>query len=123
STSADWAAAEAEADQQDPRWRLMEIEADRPAIADAENSALHIIAVHRAGKGVSVRGAPNYDKTFANLPPTAQLNAQQIQLIRSELGKIAKPLKDARLLKDMPRGRFPIRYSDEFIFTPVPDHE
>ena len=118
-----WDAAEAEAGQLDPRWRLLEIVADQPAIADADNAALHILAVRAKGGGVSPSAAPRYDKIFENLPPTAQLNTQQLQLIRGELAKIAKPLEEARQLKDMPTGRFAVVYSDDFISTLIPNHQ
>jgi hypothetical protein len=59
----------------------------------------------------------NYFDIFSNLPPNAQLNAQQIELIRTEWPKFAKPIKAARLLKDMPTGRFPTKYSDDWVGT------
>ncbi len=117
-----WAEAEAEAILDMPRWRLMDLEADRPTIPDKGNSALHIIAVRRQAPGVFVDIAPNYEKIFKKLPTTAQLNKQQSELIRGQLAKIAKPLEQARKLKDMPRGRFPITYTDDFIDTPLRDH-
>ena len=123
STRGAWAEAEAEAALDTPRWRLMELEADRPNIPDRENSALHIIAVTRMAGGFNVSVAPNYEQIFEKLPLTAQLNLQQSELIRGELAKIAKPLAEARKLKDMPRGRFPITYSDDFIGTLLPDHQ
>jgi hypothetical protein len=119
----DWQEAEKETDRLDPRWRLTEIEADREKIPEKENSALHIIAVLRKTGAFSVDAAPNYEQIFDKLPTTTQLNKQQSELIRGELAKIAKPLAQARKLKDMPRGRFPITYSDDFIGTLLPDHQ
>jgi hypothetical protein len=118
-----WAEAEAEANLDMARWRLMDLEAHRPDIPDKENSALHIIAVRRKAGAFAVGLAPNYEKIFEKLPPNAQLNMQQSELIRSQLAKIAKPLEEARKLKDMPRGRFPITYTDDFIGTLIPDHQ
>src|SRR5262245_38368197 len=37
----------AETDRLDPRWRLRDIEADRKAVRDEDNAALHIISVVR----------------------------------------------------------------------------
>ena len=76
-----WAEAEAEADLDMSRWRLMDLEADRPDIPDKENSALHIVAVRRKAGAFAVGLAPNYEKIFEKLPPTAQLNMQQSELI------------------------------------------
>jgi hypothetical protein len=117
------AEAEAEADRLDPDWRLDALEAKRRVVADADNSALHVIATMKLGKGVSVSGVPNYEVIFDKLTPVAQLNADQERIIRAELGKIVKPLAEARKLKDMPYGRFKITYSPDFISTLIPDHQ
>src|SRR6516164_3812015 len=53
STRGSWAEAEAEAALDTPRWRLMELEADRPDIPDKENSALHINRVIRTAGAFS----------------------------------------------------------------------
>jgi hypothetical protein len=119
----DWEAAVAEAAQDLPRWQLMELEADRPHFAPNENAALHTIKIVSTAPRVSVAGAPTYEKVFENLPPTARLNHQQEKLIRVELAKVAKPLQEARKLKNMPNGRFPIQFSDDYIATLVPDQQ
>lgn len=118
-----WDAAEAEADRTDPEWRMTPILAARKTMPDKENSALHIIAI--AGKAPKVRlsGAPNYEEIFAKLPPNAQLNAQQMQLLRGELDKIAGPIEEARQLKKYPYGRFPIKIDAIFFATLLPDHQ
>jgi hypothetical protein len=123
STRGAWGEAEAEAALDMPRWRLMELEADRPDIPDQENSALHINAIRRMAGAFCVGMAPNYEQIFEKLPPATQLNVQQSELIRGRLATIPGPLAEARKLKDMPRGRFPITYSDDFIGTLLPDHQ
>jgi hypothetical protein len=115
--------AEAEAARDLPRWRLLEIEADRPQIPDAENSALYMMALRRKSGRFLVPAPPNYEQIFENLPPTAQLNIQQADLLRTELGKAAKSLPEVRKLKDMPHGRYPITYSDDGISTLIPHHQ
>jgi uncharacterized coiled-coil protein SlyX len=117
-----WADAEDEASRDDPRWRLMEIEADRTPVADADNSALHIIAILRKGVRVRIDDLPNYDAIFDKLSANAQLNAQQVQLIRTEFAKVPGQIEAARTLKDMPEGRFPLTYSDGWIATLIPHH-
>ncbi len=117
-----WAEAEEEASRDDPRWRLMEMEADRLQVADADNSALYIIAI--LGKGrISIGVVPNYDAIFDKLPANAQLNAQQDQLIRTEFAKIPGQIEAARKLKDMPEGRYPLTYTDDWISTLLPRHQ
>src|SRR5262249_55141967 len=113
-TRHEWAEAEAEADRSDPAWRVHQLIEKQTPIADKDNSALHIIAIERKAKDFEVTGAANYNLIFEGLPPTARLNAQQLELLRGQLGKIAKPLEEARTLKDMPRGRFFLKHSDDF---------
>src|SRR5437660_762802 len=63
--NAAWDQAEAEAALDLPRWRLLEMEADRPAIPDKENSTLHMIAVRAKAAGFSgVSAAPRYELIF-----------------------------------------------------------
>lgn len=123
STQRALSAAIAEAEQDLPRWKLLELDADRPAIPDAENSALFMIKLNRTARGFMVIGAPNYEKIFEKVPPNARLNPQQEQLIRRELGKFPNEVAEARKLKDMPRGRYPVTLSDDFISTTLPDHQ
>ncbi len=123
STRNSWADAEAEADRIDPGWRLHELLEKRTPIADKDNAALHIIATAAKAKNFSVADGADYKRTFAKLPPTARLNEQQLKLIRGKLGTIPRPLEEARLLKDMPQGRFPLTFSDDYISTLIPDHQ
>lgn len=118
-----WDAAVAEAAQDLPRWRLLELEADRPTIPDAENSALQIITARARGARIYIGDEPKYDLIFGKLPQTTQLNTQQTDLIRSELAKIGVGLDLARQIKDMPCGRFPIKYADDGISTLLPMHQ
>src|SRR5262249_724953 len=61
----DWLAAEAETTALDPRWRLDEIEADRPQVPDAENSGPKIDAIALASMRLfRPYNVPNYDKIF-----------------------------------------------------------
>jgi hypothetical protein len=120
STKIALAEAEAEASRDLPRWRLMELEEDRPAIPDVENSALFIMAVSGKIGRHSLLDSPNYKEIFAKLPPNAKLNSQQEGLIRTELAKIPGPAMEARKLKDMPRGRNPIQFCIDFIATQIP---
>lgn len=122
-TRAAWADAEAEADQLDPRWRLADIEADRAKVPDAENSALHVMATANKAPKLCVPETWCYNLIFEKLTPTAEMNEDQVNLLRAELAKIPEPLADARKLKDMPRGRFPIRYGDDFLSTSVADQQ
>jgi hypothetical protein len=118
-----WDAAVAEADSDLPRWRLMEMEADQPALPDNENSALHIITVIPMVRPFSIGNSPKDEAIFEKLPQTARLNHQQEKRIRDELGKFTNGVVKARKLKDMPRGRFPVTYSDDYNSTLIPNHQ
>src|SRR5437667_6616610 len=61
-TQGAWDAAVAEAEQDLPRWRLLELEADRAVLPANENSALHIIAVNRARGKIQVGDGPHYEQ-------------------------------------------------------------
>ncbi|MBI3823305.1 MAG: hypothetical protein HY289_11600 [Planctomycetes bacterium] len=109
-----WNDAIADTDRSDSRWRYREIEADRSAIPEHENSALHINSImNKAPRGSGVTTQPNYDKIFEKLPANVQLNDQQIRTIRTGLTPIANLVDESRKLKDMPRGRFNHSMDDE----------
>jgi len=112
----------AELDRSDPGWRLNDLEANRKVVTDAENSALQILAVGklRAGQWVFT---PAMEKMVDDLPPQVQFNAQQTAHLDKRLAILGKTVIEARKLKDMPEGRFPINYSDDFIGTLVPHWE
>jgi hypothetical protein len=120
----EWQDAEKEADKLDPGWRFADIQAARAKVPDKENSALHIIRLAGKERSFRVSDAADYDTLFDNVPANAQLNDQQARLIRQKLAKVARPLAEARKLKDMPRGRYPVQYTDDYyINTPLAELE
>jgi hypothetical protein len=109
------AAAIAEADRLDPCWRFAELEEKRAKIADTDNAALHIIATEKLLPTAwpSWQGAPFKDRDdlankLATLPPTAQLTAVQVTTLAEVRTAADKALVEARKLKDLPQGRYPI---------------
>jgi hypothetical protein len=119
---ADWRmqGAVAEADRLDPEWRLAELEAKQPTLADKENSALQVLAVRKLTP-MGWAGTSEFWQLFQDLPPEAQLNDQQFSALRGELAKAAKALKEGRKLADMPNGRYPIEWAPDFLTTRL-DH-
>ena len=107
----------AETDAVDPRWRMEHLLADRAEIPDEKNGALAVMAVDR------VLGRPGFDmgqdnwELFEDLPPEAQLNLQQIDVLRAALGKHPKALEEARKLRRFTEGRFPIVHSKDWLNT------
>ena len=125
SLKAEIARAMAETDALDPRWRFEDIEADRKPIRDEDNSALQIIKIvgliGRTGARTPMHHK-HYGEVFGERPATAQLNPQQIQMIREIFEKNAEGLAEARKLKDMPHGRFPITWDPTGPWALLPDH-
>jgi hypothetical protein len=103
-----------EMDVQDPGWRLHDIEASRKTVPGAENSALHIVAVAKS------KSLPNViTPDMANLPPQVELNEKQSLYLELDFGIHRTAVVESRKLKDMPQGRYPIKYSDDSISTPM----
>lgn len=120
----------AEADALDPRWRFDDIEADRKAIADADNSALQINKIVRLIGRTGAR-TPRHHKLYGEvfgkligeLPATTQLNPQQMQLIQEIFEKAPEGLVEARKLKDMPHGRFAFTWDPSGFWGFLPEQQ
>jgi hypothetical protein len=136
--AADWElrAAIAEADRLGPPWRLEDVEAARAVLPDARNSAVAAMAAKRLlpnrwpawewplpgedrfnGPGAK-RAA--LQESFQDLQPQQPLNEEQIATLRAELQRAGPALAEARKLAGLPEGRYPIRYSPDFLGTLVP---
>src|SRR5262245_49879114 len=114
----DLAEAIAETDRLDPHWRLENIQADRKTYADEENAALLVIKLIRL-IGRSPATHRDYYRVFKDLPAPVQFNSQQITILREAFDKYPEALVEARKLKDVKGGRFPIRYTSDWIHTAV----
>jgi hypothetical protein len=119
SSEAELNAVIAELDRDDPGWLLEEIEAGRKMIPAAENSALHIksVEVLLGTQSVITLAMGN---AFDDLKPQKRLTIQQAEYLKTRLQVLAPALTLARNLKDMPKGRYPIKYSPDFIGTLLP---
>jgi hypothetical protein len=121
----DWALQEAidQADQLDPGWRLAELEAKRAAVPDEENGAFQVLA---AGPWVPLNWPKlesanlKLDEFMLPLPPRTPLNKEQVQALRTELGRASQALGPARQLAAYSRGKYAITWSQDAIGTPVP---
>jgi hypothetical protein len=120
--------AVAEVDRLDPRWRLEEVEADRADISEAHNAALMAMAV----KPLMPKKWPAWEvmtnnpvavalrDSFTSLEPQRQLSKEQMDALRTEMERASLAVPKARKLADMPEGRYPITYSEDFIGTLLP---
>ncbi len=108
----------ADADRLDPRWRLEEIEADRPTPPPGRNAADTIAAIRR------LKPSPwpdaTKDQLLNDLPAVNLLNEQQAAAVKEELGRAGPALAEARSLIDTPRGRHPITFAPNWIGTLLP---
>ena len=112
-------AAVAEADRNDPRWRLEDVEADRTVVPDAENSARPVAAAKHlfpekwpfwdwpdaaTDQSGGPPGAPDRHKTLADglqeLEPQRQLNDEQSTALHTEVRRAAEALAEAPSLPD-----------------------
>ncbi|MBI3411703.1 MAG: hypothetical protein HY040_25515 [Planctomycetes bacterium] len=125
---ADLAEIIAQLDRDDPNWRLEDIEAQRREVPPEENSALQAMQVHAIKGGNGLRSwalQDVYRKLFEEKPPPsqAQLNIQQVKYMRDRMQALGKTITEARKLKDMPYGRFPISYAPDFYSTSNTDQQ
>jgi hypothetical protein len=116
---ADLQEAFAELDRLDPGWRFEDLQAKRARIPDAENGALHALAVARQVPK-DWAAAEDFSMLFDELAPEPRLNEQQDRRLRQELARAAVAVAAARKMKDFPRGRFTIAYTEDWISTPQP---
>jgi hypothetical protein len=100
---ADYEAAIARLDREDPGWRLDEMEAAREAIPDEENSARVVVAIHRI-LPLGVPAASLYD-ALTEIRQTQRLRAWQYGQLCNELDECEEILTQCRKLAYMPRGR------------------
>lgn len=103
---------EIEAD--DPRWRWRDLIAEIDVLPDDQNSAKQIEKVDALMKKATFDLGPNWrDPKYNN----ARLRPDQIELLHAAFAKHdPQALVEARKLKDMPRGAFPIEDAETPFF-------
>jgi len=105
-----------ELDENEPGWRLEQLEANRREVPDELNGALVVLA---ASRGLPERWDSEITDALYAVPPPIRLPAGVVEQLRRELQLVEKGLADARRLVDLPHGRFPIVYSPDFMSTQV----
>jgi hypothetical protein len=122
----DWEAKEAaaEADRLDPGWRFEQLEGGRAEVPDAENGALVVLAAHKllpkSWLPVPTPPKPGLAESITDLSPEIQLDEQLTQSLRLTLTNAAAALAPARGLAQLPRGRYVVSWSADFISTLLP---
>ena len=106
----------ADLDVKSRRWRLEDIEADRVAIPDAENSATVIRAAHARIRPLAL--PPTDDSIdLLHLDPAAALTDEQHRAVIDLMESAESAIAPALRLEQFPRGRHPIKHSADGIST------
>jgi ABC-type transport system involved in multi-copper enzyme maturation permease subunit len=127
SSAASLAAAVAEADRLDPRWRLEELEADRRVVPEEENSAFQVPLIPDE-RGWRTRRwypgmqwpTPELEEALRDLSLDVRLNEKQYRLLKADLDAVRPALMQARRLVNFPYGRYPLTHSKDGISTLLP---
>jgi hypothetical protein len=95
-------------DHDDPGWRLDEIEAARPRVLPAENSAPVVIATH----DLMADNWPSADfaSAFTDLIANRRLSTEEYARLCNEMNEWDIAVAEARKLTDRPHGRFRLVY-------------
>lgn len=122
----DLRAAIAEADRLDPGWRFEEMDAARPEVPDAENSALLVAAAYakipKAFLAAGPDGGPTILERLQERPPQERLDDAQLIEVRAVLAKADAALPTARDLADRPRGRWAVAWNTDFLVATLVPH-
>ncbi len=107
--------ATAEADRLDPGWHWDELEARRAAVADDDNSARCVLCAQGLLPGslpdwvAYLAAAGQYpEDDLLDLPPAKPLAKREADGLKAELAPARPALAEARKLKDLPHGRYPV---------------
>jgi hypothetical protein len=115
------AAAIAETDKLDPRWHWEQIDADRPSMADAENSmrVIRELADSLGGWDPATLKLPDGEEFWSDEPAPAnrQLDEDRLALLRKVLKERERNLALAVSLKDFSRGRAAINLEPDVLST------
>jgi hypothetical protein len=127
-----------EIEAKEGKWRLEDLDADRPVIPEGRNAATRVLAAtpllpadwpneRAASARTSARGKPpekHYlEDWVAKLPPEVMLDDRQDAELRAALDRAAAALAEARKLADLPEGRFVISYGPDPIATELPTQD
>ncbi|HJT77500.1 MAG TPA: hypothetical protein VJ739_09905, partial [Gemmataceae bacterium] len=113
----------AELDQDDPGWRLPDIEAQRPALPDDQNSTPHVLATAKLLPPRWLAPTPPTDTSVIDQlvddppPPERQLSEGQVRDLREELRELDAALREARPLAELPYGRSNIHWNLNYLDT------
>jgi hypothetical protein len=108
--------AQDETEQADSRWRLADLEARRVKPGEEANSAVWVLAAHKL-LPAGAAGGPPLGQSFERLPPQDRLSGPRVKALRDALARASAALTEARRLKDLPAGRFPSAWANDWKAT------
>ncbi len=116
------AAAEAEADRDDPHWRWDDLLAHREVVPDEENAAPHVLAAaallpdpHEWPK----RKEPWLPDLLIKYPPELLLDDELAAELREELDQVKSAVLRAREVASLGKGRYPLELKRNPLSTPL----
>jgi hypothetical protein len=111
-------AAIAEADKLDPGWRMRDLEAAEPKIAENRNSALVVLAANRLilADWPTVKDGM-IDFRLNMLPPEELMSEEMTRELREDIAAVAPAVVEARRLLDKRRGRYSVTWTPDIIST------
>jgi hypothetical protein len=118
------------ADQQDPGWRLVQLEEKRAVAPNEKNSALVILTAQKLlpytwpvwlyrSTTETTHESQISDEILWSLSPPIQLEAGLTKALREELREAENALIAVREVKTMPQGRCPIENEEELRSLPM----
>ncbi len=112
----------AEADRLDPGWRLEELEARRVMLPAEKNAATYVNKAGRAAFTTLNLGTNRADLTaiqeqLEKLPPHVRMTGDQAAALRAALKPLAGNLADARIVGDLPEGRYPVDWPKSIVMA------
>jgi hypothetical protein len=108
-------------DETDPRWRLDDLERDRPEPPEGKNSARVVLAAVK----LLPRGWPDpkFDEKLEGVPPPELLDDDRRKALDDELKRAGRAVEAARRLAGMPEGRHRLTIAPNPIGTLLQDQQ
>jgi hypothetical protein len=116
----DLRAALAEVEAADPRWRVVQLEADRAPVPDKENSAAVVRRIVARLRPADPGQPQRLEAVSAALVPNVRLTDEQYAVLIDALEGAESGIGPALALADYPRGRHPVTYAPDGISTRLP---
>jgi hypothetical protein len=106
-----------ETDQQDPGWRIWDLEAKRAVIPNEHNAAVRLMAAKKLLPPQWPKQRLAMQQNLWQVEPPVRMMDQQVALLRQELAGEEGAVAEARKVADLPYGRYPFRLGFDNLTT------